>query len=251
MGWIEAATEDGVRILKLNRGVTNPLNGKVVEELGGHLREVKGSKEITALVITSANEKFFSLGFDIPDLYPKESRAFKDFFTSFNQLCLDLYILPKPTVAALSGHAIAGGFILASCCDYRFISQGKKFCALNEINLGVPVPYLSDLILRQLIGDRKATEMLYSGKMIPAEEALRMGIVDALFPPETLLPESLAKARELGNLPARAFGAIKANRTFDVAEKIRRRLDEDIQLFLKFWYSEEARARLKEAMKKF
>ena len=144
MKWIEGYTEKGVQILRLNRGVTNPLNGEVVEELGSHIREVKGSKEITALVITSANEKFFSLGFDIPDLYPREPQGFKDFFISFNQLCLDLYILPKPTVAAVSGHAIAGGFILAACCDYRFISQGKKFCALNEINLGVPVPYLSD-----------------------------------------------------------------------------------------------------------
>lgn len=251
MEWIEAATEDGVRILKLNRGVTNPLNGKVVEELGRHIREVKVNKEITALVIASANDKFFSLGFDIPELYPKEPQGFKDFFTSFNQLCLDLYILPKPTVAALNGHTIAGGFILASCCDYRFMSQGKKFCALNEINLGVPVPYLSDLILRQLVGDRKATEMLYFGKMIPAEKALQMGIVDALFPPEALLPESLAKVRELGNLPSEAFGAIKANRTGEVAEKIRLRLEEDIQIFLKFWYNDEARGRLKEAMKKF
>jgi enoyl-CoA hydratase/carnithine racemase len=251
MKWVEESTEKGVQILKLNRGVTNPLNGEVVEELGSHIRKVRDNKGITALVITSANEKFFSLGFDIPDLYPKEPRGFGAFFTSFNQLCLDLYILPKPTVAALSGHAIAGGFILASCCDYRFMSQGKKFCALNEINLGVPVPYLSDLILRQLVGDRKATEMLYSGKMIPAEEALRMGIVDALFPPERLLAESLAKAGELGDLPAEAFGAIKANRTGEVAEKIRSRLDEDIRLFLKFWYNEEARGRLKEAMKKF
>ncbi len=251
MGWIEAATEEGVRILKLNRGVTNPLNGEVVKELSGHIREVEDSKKIMALVITSANEKFFSLGFDIPELYPKEPQGFKDFFSAFNQLCLDLYILPKPTVAALSGHAIAGGFILASCCDYRFRSQGKKFSALNEINLGVPVPYLSDLILRQLVGDRKATEMLYSGKMIPAEEALQMGIVDGLFLPQALLPESLAKARELGSLPSKDFGAIKANRTGEVAKKIRRRLEEDIRLFMKFWYGEEARGRLKEAMKKF
>jgi 3,2-trans-enoyl-CoA isomerase len=251
MSWIEGSTENGVRILKLNRGITNPLNKEVVEELRGHILNVRDSQDIKAMVITSANEKFFSLGFDLPELYPTRPEEFKDFFTSFNHLCLDLYILPKPTVAALSGHTIAGGFILASCCDYRFMGQGKKFCALNEINLGVPVPYLSDSILRQLAGDRKATEMLYSGKMIPAAEALKIGIVDALFPQESLMAEALKKAGEMGNLPAEAFAAIKGNRTREVAEKIRNRLDEDIKVFLKFWYNEEARTRLKDALKKF
>jgi enoyl-CoA hydratase/carnithine racemase len=251
MGWIEASTEEGVRVLKLNRGVTNPFNVELVDELGKHLQEVKDRQEISSLVITSANEKFFSLGFDIPELYPKGLPEFEAFFRAFNLLCLELYTLPKPTIAALRGHTIAGGFILASCCDYRFLSQGKKFCSLNEINLGVPVPYLSDCILRQLVGDRRATAMMYSGAMIPAEEALQMGIVDALLPPDQVLPESVNKARTLGSLPAKAFGAIKANRTRSVAEAIRRCLDEDIQLFIKFWFMEETRERLKEAMKKF
>lgn len=72
--------------------------------------------------------------------------------------------------------------------------------------------------------------------MIPAEEALEMGIVDALFPPEDLLTESTFKARQMGDLPARAFVAIKYNRTRETAEKIRLRLEEDIKRFLGFWY---------------
>ena len=251
MGWIEALTEDQVRILKLNRRVINSFNGELVTELANLLQEVKETNKITALVITSTNDKFFSLGFDIPELINLAPQDFKKFFTAFNHLCLDLYTLPKPTIAAFSGHTIAGGFILASCCDLRFMCQGKKFCALNEINLGVPVPYLSDHILRQLVGDRKATEMIYSGKMIPADQAFQMGIVDGLYPPEQVLRESIDKAGELGNLPSNAFGAIKDNRTRSVAEAIRQRLEEDIELFVKFWYREEARERLKEAMKKF
>ncbi len=251
MGWIEASTEERVRILKLNRGIPNPINGELVKELELHLKEAQDSKGVHSLVLTSANDKFFSMGFDLPELYSKDPQVFKEFFTAYNLLCLNLYIFPKPTIASLNGHAIAGGFILASCCDYRFMSQGKKFCALNEINLGVPLPYLSDCILRQLAGDRKATEMMYTGKMIPAEEALSMGIIDGLFPSENLFQESLTKARLLGGLPAEAFEAIKKNRTGSVADDIRRRLEEDVDLFLKFWYAEEARERLKEAMKKF
>jgi len=251
MGWVEASSDQGVRVWKLNRGVTNPINAELVDELGAHLKEVKENKAITSLVISSANEKFFSLGFDIPELSQKGPKEFEDFFRAFNHLCLELYTLPKPTIAALTGHTIAGGFILASCCDYRFLGEGKKFCALNEINLGVPVPFLSDCILRQLVGDRMATEMVYFGNMIPGEEALRMGLIDQLLPLDQVLVESLSRAQTLGRLPSAAFGAIKANRTGFVAETIRQRLEEDIQLFVKFWFMEEARERLKEAMKKF
>lgn len=80
MSWIESSTENRVRILRLNRGVTNPLNGAVVQELALHLQEIRADREITALVITSANEKFFSMGFDIPELFQKASHEFGMFF---------------------------------------------------------------------------------------------------------------------------------------------------------------------------
>jgi len=251
MKWIHAVTEDSVRILKLNHGVTNALNAELLKELEAGLGEIRSDPEIAALVLTSANEKFFSAGFDLPELYPQEVSGFKDFFHLFNLICLDLYTLPKPAIAALPGHAVAGGFILASCCDYRFMAQGKKFCGLNEIQIGVPVPYIADLILRQLVGDRAATEIMYTGALLPAEKALEIKFLDALLAPEELLKEALSKARILGRLPREAFQIIKTNRTGKIATRGLEKLDEDIQTFLKMWYSEEARERLKEAMKKF
>jgi enoyl-CoA hydratase/carnithine racemase len=251
MKWIEASTEDGIRILRLNRGVTNAINGELLDELQAGLEEGKASAEITSLVLTSANDKFFSIGFDLPELYPQEVLRFKEFFHSFNLICLDLYTLPKPTVAALNGHAVAGGFILASCCDYRFMAQGKKFCGLNEIQIGVPVPYIADRILRQLVGDRAATEIMYTGALLPAEKALAINFLDALVAPEELLKEALSKARTLGRLPGEAFRLIKTNRTAEIAARGLEKLEADIRTFLTMWYNEEARNLLQEAMKKF
>lgn len=77
---------------------------------------------------------------------------------------LALYTLPKPVVAAITGHAIAGGCILALCCDYRFISEGRKLMGLNEVKLGVPVPYLADRVLHALVGTRYAREIIESGE---------------------------------------------------------------------------------------
>ena len=251
MKWIKAVTEDSVRILKLNHGVTNAINAELLKELENSLGEIRNDPGIAALVLTSANEKFFSAGFDIPELYSQEVSVFNDFFRSFNRICLDLYTLPRPTVAALTGHTVAGGFILASCCDYRFMAQGRKLCGLNEVQIGVPVPYLADLTLRQLVGDRAATEIMYTGALLPAENAFQIKFLDALVSPEELLKEAVSKARTLGRLPQAAFQRIKTNRTAEIAAMVRQKLEEDIQTFLKMWYSEEARKRLKEAMKKF
>lgn len=251
MKWIEASTEDRVRILKLNHGVPNAINFELLRELRESLEAIKNDPAVGALVLTSANEKFFCNGFDIPELYPQDVSVFQEFFHFFNEVCIALYTLPKPTVAALTGHAIAGGFILASCCDYRYMATGKKFCALTEINLGVPVPYFSDLVLRQLVGDRRATEIMYTGALATAEEAFRIGFVDALQEPAQVIKAALAKAALLGALPAPAFQAIKHNRTSEIAQKGRAYLDTDVRNFLTFWYSPDARKRLEEAMKKF
>ena len=100
-----------VLFAKLNNGVTNALNPKVVRELEAVLKQVKTDAGINGLVLGSSNEKFFSIGFDIPELFEMNRDDFSGFYRVFNQVCLDLYTLPKPTVAAITGHAIAGGCI--------------------------------------------------------------------------------------------------------------------------------------------
>ena len=144
MQMIHVEYNDGVAIVRLNRPVTNALNLQLVEELAGTLKQVTCKSDVRSLVLGSSNDKFFSIGFDIPQLFERTREDFTFFYHTFNQMCLDLYTLSKPTIAAITGHAIAGGCILALCCDYRFIADGRKLMGLNEIKLGVPVPYLAD-----------------------------------------------------------------------------------------------------------
>ena len=82
MKWIEASTEDGVRILKLNHGVTNALNGELLQDLKDGLEEVQAAAEINSLVLTSANDKFFSIGFDLPELFHQEVVGLQGIFPS-------------------------------------------------------------------------------------------------------------------------------------------------------------------------
>ena len=242
---------DKVAILKLDRSVTNALNLQLVEDLGETLREVRHSPDVHSLILASSNEKFFSIGFDIPQLFELTREDFKSFYQAFNRMCLDLYTLPKPTVAAITGHAIAGGCILALCCDYRLIAAGRKLMGLNEIKLGVPVPYLADRVLSQIVGVRHAREITDTGEFYRPEELLQMGAVDQVLSSEQVLCKSVEKARLLGSMPQEPFAAIKRNRVEMVEAQVLARLEEKEQFFIERWYSDETRKRLQEAMERF
>lgn len=242
---------NNVAVLKLNRGVTNPFNLEMVRTLSSHLQELKADPQVRGLVITSANEKFFSIGFDLPELVPLDRAGFKEFFCAFNRMCLDLYAFPKPTVAALTGHAVAGGCVLALFCDYRIISEGKKLMGLNEIKLGVPVPYAADCVLRHVVGERHSRHIMDSGDFFPPEELAAMGLADQVLPLDQVLTAATGQAASLGSASQQAFRMIKANRIEQVQACIQSRLAEKENYFIDCWFSEEARKGLEEALKNF
>lgn len=242
---------DEVAVLKLSRSVTNALDLQLVSQLAENLQKVSDDSDVQGVVLTSSNEKFFSIGFDIPELFRLPKDDFRVFYQTYNRVCVDLYTLPKPTMAAITGHAVAGGCILALCCDYRFIAEGRKLMGLNEIKLGIPVPYPGDCILQHVVGTRNAREIMGTGEFYDPEVLLHMGVVDQVLPLKQVLPESIEKAKLLGALPHEAFGMIKRNRVETVEAHILKRLAEKEEFFIECWFSDEARKRLKEAIKKF
>jgi len=251
MSMLSVDSQDTVAIVRLSRGVTNALNLELVNELGALLERIEHDAGASALVLGSGSVKFFSIGFDIPHLFELPRHDFQTFFTAFNRVCHRLYTLPKPTVAAITGHAVAGGCILALCCDYRFIADGKKLMGLNEIKLGVPVPYLADCVLRNIIGARHARDMLDSGEFYAPADSLRIGLVDQVLPAGDVMARAVEKARLLGALPPEAFALIKRNRVEQVEQQFLARQEEKGRLFVDAWYSDEARRRLKQAIVKF
>jgi enoyl-CoA hydratase/carnithine racemase len=251
MKMIEIVRDDTVDVVKLDRGVTNALSLQLVREIAEALQAVKSDPSARGLVLTSSNEKFFSIGFDIPQLFELSREDFTVFYRAINRTCIDLFTLPKPTVAAIGGHAIAGGCILALCCDYRIIADGHKLMGLNEIKLGVSVPYPADCILRSLVGVRGARDIMESGEFYPPEELLEIGMVDQVLPLTEVLPRAIEKAKLLGSMPQEAYRMIKGNRTEIVEAEILARLEEKEDSFMDCWFSDEARKRLKEAMEKF
>jgi len=242
---------DGVLLATMDHGVTNPINPELVRELDEILAQARTDPEVLALVLTSASQKFFSIGLDLPTLFPLASEAFRDFFREFQRVCLDLFRCPKPVIAAITGHATAGGCILALCCDYRFIGQGRKLLGLNEAKLGLPVPYFAYRCLRDLIGAGQARRLTESGDFCNADEAVRLGMVDEAVPDDELQTRAIEQAQQLGALPPEVYALNKSNRVEGIEAEVNAKWEAQENAFLACWHSPEAQRRLKEAIEKF
>lgn len=248
MGKVNIEDQGEIGIIRLDNGPTNAISVELVSDLLGKINEARnGFKGI----VLAGNAKFFSIGLDLPSLLPLNRKEMTDFWHQFNRAALDLYTLPVPTVCAIKGHAVAGGTILAITGDFRVAAEGKIKFGLNEVKLGVPVPFISDMILRDIVGDRAATRMLYFGDLMGVSEAAQMGLVDAVYSQETVENEAVALAMKLAGLPSAAFSVIKANRV----EAIRLRYENDRNskhdLFLDCWFSDSTRELLKKASEAF
>lgn len=237
-----------VALVRLNNGVTNSLTPQLVEELAQALGFAK--TRFKGLVL-AGGPKFFSMGFDLPSLLKGGRPEMTSFYDGINQLWLDIYALPLPTVAAVQAHAIAGGTILAMMCDWRVAAAGRTLFGLNEIKLGVPVPYLSDLVLRQLTGERAADRIIFSGEFLDSARALEIGLVDQVVAKEEVEELAIAKAQELAAMPAQAYREIKSCRVERVAALYGENHQQRNAAFLDIWFDKETRPLLEKAAEKF
>jgi enoyl-CoA hydratase/carnithine racemase len=251
MGMLIVEKRSNVALVWLDRSPTNAINMECVSAIRAVMEQLGSDPEIRGLVLSSSSTKFFSIGFDIPELFDLSRAEFATFYRAVNDMCLELYTFQKPTVAALGGHAIAGGCILALCCDYRFMAAGRKLIGLNEVKLGVPVPYPADRMLRELVGVRPARDIMEAGEFYVPEQAHALGLVDRVLAPERVVEEAVEMVAQLGALPNTAYGTIKGNRVENTLGEIRKRGAQKEAEFIERWYSDEARVLLREAIQKF
>lgn len=237
MPYVNVRVEGGVAAVVLCRGKVNALDEPTIDELKDRFRELETDEAVRAVVF-SGEGKFFSFGFDIPGFLGHSKPDFSRFLTKFTDLYTYLFTYPKPVVAALNGHTVAGGLMLALACDRRIMAGGKGKVALNEIAFGSSVLAGSVEMLRFAVGNRNAEEVLYTGAMYLPEEALRLGLVDEVCSGEELLWKAMAAARDLGGKSQPAFQGMKRLLRGPVAEEMRRCESASIVEFNDIWYSE-------------
>jgi enoyl-CoA hydratase/carnithine racemase len=241
-------THEKVALLRLANGVTNAIGPVLVTELAALLSRIKADFRGCVL---AGGTKFFSIGLALPELIHLDRREMSRFWDAFDQLVLDLYCLPMPTAAAITGHATAGGTILALSADYRLIATGRKLMGLNEINIGVPVPYLAALMLERLVGARTARDLQFKGDLIGPETALGLGLVDKTAPAAEIETLAIDAVHVLAEKPRAAFGLIKRGR----ADAVRRRFEgvraEKKEEMLDCWFTPSVHRLLCRAADKF
>ena len=243
MEYISKTVHDGIAKLVIRRGKVNAFNDAVIDEMSRTFGELALDASVRAITLTGTG-KFFSFGFDIPQFLGYNKEQFTRYLTNFTRLYREIFLYPKPVVAALNGHTIAGACMIATSCDYRVMVSGKARISLNEINFGSSVFAGSVEMLKLLVGHRNAESVLYSGAMYSAEEALRMGLVDQVVSEEDLESAADKIARNYGARDPDAFRSIKGLLRRAVAERMERTEKDSIEEFVRIWYSERTWARL-------
>jgi enoyl-CoA hydratase len=178
--------EDGIAWITINRpDKLNALSRAVVAELDGVFREVGEDEEVTAVVLTGAGDRAFVAGADIQELNDLTPIEAKEFCLRGQAVFDRLENMAKPVVAAVNGFALGGGCELAMACHLR-VATSKAAFGQPEVKLGLIPGYAGTQRLPRLVGKGRALEILLTGRMVPAEEAQRIGLVNQMCEPEEL-----------------------------------------------------------------
>ncbi|EJL71123.1 enoyl-CoA hydratase/isomerase family protein [Chryseobacterium populi] len=191
--------EDKISIITINRPESlNALNAKTIQELSAAFDELNSDTNCRAIIITGSGEKSFVAGADIKEFSDfGQDKAEELARTGHNSLFNKIENLSKPVIAAVNGFALGGGLELAMACHIRYASENAKL-GLPEVTLGLIPGYGGTQRLPKLIGKGLANEMIFSAKMIPAQRAKEIGLVNEVYPIEDLL----LKTKELAKIIA-------------------------------------------------
>lgn len=186
--------QDNIGILTIDRQeALNALNSEVIEELADVIGQVEKDAELGALIITGAGRSFVA-GADIGEQQPMDLAQGRKWGQRGSALFRRIEKLEIPTIAAVNGFALGGGCELALSCDIILASEKARF-GQPEVGLGITPGFSGTQRLPRRIGIAKAKELIFSGRHVKADEALAMGLVNAVYPPEELLPGAIAMAK--------------------------------------------------------
>ena len=199
---ITVSTRGPVAVVQLEHGKVNALDLELVTAISSTMMELA---EAPAVVLTGSGSVFCA-GVDLHRIVDGGAEYVREFLTSLSTAFLAVFDHPRPVVAAINGHALAGGCVLAAACDLRLMSAGT--IGLTELRVGVPFPTVPLEIMRHAAGPA-VSSLALTGQPVSAAEAHRLGLVDDVLAPDDLLDAAVARAGALATIPADAFALTK------------------------------------------
>ncbi|WP_289297680.1 enoyl-CoA hydratase/isomerase family protein [uncultured Reyranella sp.] len=244
MSFVERQDRDGIAGLRLSSGRTNALTADAVRDLIGALDDAGKSARA---VVLAGGDRFFCNGLDLGWALSRDRGELRSFFLTLAKAVTTMLTLPVPIVGAVRGHAVGAGKTLFISCDHRIAATGRTLLGSPEVKLGVPNPLFADALLRKLVSDPLANDLLYNGALLPAESLVGCGLVQEVASPGEVEDRAWRVAGELGARPRAAFAASKAMRAEDFCHRLERSLPREIEILLDCWFGDEAQRLLRAA----
>lgn len=227
MKYIQLESQGEVAILRINRPeALNAMNNDVVSELSQTVDKIGADESIKVIIITGAGEKAFCAGADISYMVDIDPITAEKYASSAQSVLNKIERIEKPVIGAINGYALGGGCELAMVCDIRIASSNARL-GQPEVTIGIPPGWGGTQRLMRLVGPAKAKELVFTGRMIPAEEAFQLGLVNNVISltPDDNLPAEVAaddkeKQKERNNQIAKLLNNKLMNECIAMAKQI-------------------------------
>jgi enoyl-CoA hydratase/carnithine racemase len=229
--------DDGVGVITLNRPPMNAINEDLTRDLLAATEEA-GRRDDVGAVVLWGGEKVFAAGADVKMMAPMTPLDVRPMIAGLQETFNRFEEIPKVTIAAIIRFALGGGLELAMCADFRFAAQDAQL-GQPEIKLGVIPGAGGTQRLPRLVGPARAKDIIYSGRFVPADEALRIGLIDAVFPADRVFDEAVAVARGYAKGPLAALRAAKVATNWGARGDLRTGLALEGELFAGLFSTED------------
>lgn len=244
---IEVHLHGDIHEIRLARPPVNALDDALLDQLRAAVQEAPqlGARGL----VLSGGPSVFSGGLDVPYLMGLDRNGLRRCWSGFFATARALADSPVPVVAAIAGHSPAGGCVLALCCDQRVMARSpdpaKPFrIGLNETQVGLAVPEAIQFLLRRVTGPHRAERLMVAGAMVDSEQALALGIVDAVCAVDEVMPRALAWLQDLLRLPQSPLLATRAIARADLRAALAGFGPVELEGFLDGWYSADTQTAL-------
>lgn len=232
--------DGGVRVLTLDRPPANAIDEGLLGDLKATLDAARGNDAVRAIVLTG-HGKFFCSGFDFA-APRRDDEVANNLYDLYRDAHAALLGFPKPTIAMVNGHATAGGLVLVLACDYRLGVEGDYKIGLNEVAVGASFPRAALEIVRLRLAHARATELMLGAALYPASQALRLGIVDELFAPDSFEATVLRRATRMAGFPRESYAHTKQGLVAEALDRIAAETPSEALQAMAVWITPESRA---------
>jgi len=241
---IDVKSEAGIAVLTLRHGKANAIDIEFCEALAARFNDLRGAD--TKAVVLTGQGSIFSAGVDLIRVSEGGADYVRKFLPALHKLYDAVFHFPKPVVAAVNGHAIAGGAVLACCADRRIMARESGRIGVTELLVGVPFPVLAFEIVRFAVPARYLSEFTLSGATYATDAALDRGWIDEIAEPSDLMEDAIAIAQELALLSPAAFAQTKMQIRQAVGESLAQSGAATDKAVTEIWTTPETLARIRD-----